>query len=281
MKIFYNKLQNVPADFAGSPSLRKPALVVKAWKQQFPSAEVIRPRSATVDELTVAHSPSYVKSVLAGRTNNGFGNRNPAIAKALPWCVGSFICAAFHACRYKESTFSPTSGFHHAHFNHAAGYCTFNALTIAARLLKKFKLAARIGILDLDSHAGDGTEETLSKTNSQDFVQHYSLGYHQVDLFNNQQWLNALPRLITDNFADCDVLFYQAGVDCHQDDPFLDQGDFTTEQIKIRDLHVFETAKRLNLPVVTNLAGGYQCPLDIVINLHCQTAEAYYETTLE
>jgi hypothetical protein len=57
-------------------------------------------------------------------------------------------------------------------------------------------------------------------------------------------------------FADCDVLLYQAGADPHIDDPL--GGWLTDAQLAQRDRLVFETCRELGLPVAWNLAGGYQ-----------------------
>ena len=41
---------------------------------------------------------------------------------------------------------------------YAAGYCTFSGLSIAVIILLTQHATKRVGILDLDSHSGDGTE---------------------------------------------------------------------------------------------------------------------------
>lgn len=279
MKVFYNKQQAVQSFDSDSPSSGKPKLVLQAWKKLGYPVEIMKVRPLTVDELCLAHDPSYVRGILNGRIKNGFDNKSKAIAKSLLWTTGSFVSAAAHAYQHRESTFSPTSGFHHAHYDQAAGFCTFSGLTIAAILLKKRFGAKRIGILDLDSHSGDGTDQTLQKTGHESLVEHYSLGYDDVDSYNNQQWLADLPDLIRKRFHDCEVLFYQAGVDCHMDDPYVDRGHFTTEQIAEREKIVFTTCKELQLPVVTNLAGGYQTPIEKVLHLHNLTVIAFHEVS--
>lgn len=268
MKVFYNKQQIVQAFIRESPSAGKPKLVVQSWKKLGYPIEMMKVRPLSVDELSLAHDPSYVRGILNGRIKNGFGNKSEEVAKSLRWTTGSFASAAAHAHQHRESTFSPTSGFHHACYDQAAGFCTFSGLTIAAILLKKRFGAKKIGILDLDSHSGDGTEQTLHKTGNEDLVEHYSLGYNDVNPSNNQQWLTDLPDLIRNRFAECEVLFYQAGVDCHIDDPNVDSGHFTTEQIAERDRIMYATCRELDLPVVTNLAGGYQKPVSKVVALH-------------
>lgn len=274
MKVFYNKQQNAQSQ-CESPSAGKAKLVVHSWKKLGLGVEVMKVRPLSVDELCLAHAPSYVRGVLGGRIKNGFDNKCKKLAKSFAWTTGSFASAASYAFQQRESVFSPTSGFHHACYEQAAGFCTFSGLTIAALLLKKRFGAKKIGILDLDSHSGDGTDDTLCKTGNEDLVEHYSLGYEDVDFYNNEQWLAALAALIRERFAECEVLFYQAGVDCHKDDPLVDRGHFTNEQMFLRDKIVYKTCRELSLPVVTNLAGGYQTPVEKVIALHDLTAVAF------
>ncbi|HAS43982.1 MAG TPA: histone deacetylase [Microscillaceae bacterium] len=277
MKVFYNKQQTVESMVGDSPSARKPKLVLQAWKKLGYPVEIMKVRPLTVDELCLAHDPSYVRGILRGNIKNGFDNKSKDVAKSLLWTTGSFASAAAHAYQHCESTFSPTSGFHHACYDQAAGFCTFSGLTIAAILLKKRFGAKKIGILDLDSHSGDGTDQTLYKTGHEELVEHYSLGYEEVNIYNNEQWLTDLPDLIRQRFSDCEVLFYQAGVDCHIDDPQVDSGHFTTEQMAERERMVYTTCRALELPVVTNLAGGYQKPIEKVVQLHNLTAIAFHE----
>jgi IMP dehydrogenase/GMP reductase len=53
-----------------------------------------------------------------------------------------------------------------------------------------------------------------------------------------------------------DLVLYQAGADPHQNDPL--GGWMTTAELRERDALVFETARARGLPLVWNLAGGYQ-----------------------
>jgi hypothetical protein len=53
------------------------------------------------------------------------------------------------------------------------------------------------------------------------------------------------------------------------DDPL--GGVLNTEQMILRDRKVFEAAGRRRVPIAWNLAGGYQDPLDKVVDLHVNT----------
>ena len=74
------------------------------------------------------------------------------------------------------------------------------------------------------------------------------------------------------------MLFYQAGADPHIDDPL--GGYLTTEQMKRRDDIVFMVAKDLDLPIVWNLAGGYQEPFQKVLDIHQNTLDACLDNYL-
>jgi acetoin utilization deacetylase AcuC-like enzyme len=51
-------------------------------------------------------------------------------------------------------------------------------------------------------------------------------------------------------------VLYQAGADPHVKDPL--GGWLTTEQLRARDAQVFESLASARIPLVWNLAGGYQ-----------------------
>lgn len=279
MLVFYDKKQNVDENVGYSPSAKKSKLVMQAWKQLGYPITLKKVRPLSVDEIAVAHDKNYVRGILSGKLKNGFDNKSLVVAKSLPWTTGSFLSAAVHAYQHKCHTFSPTSGFHHACYGYANGFCTFNGLAIAAILLNKQHKVQRIGILDLDSHFGDGTENIIYKTNSEALIAHYSLGNYEIQKHNNAEWLENLPNLIKKHFSDCGILFYQAGADSHEDDPEVHSGHFTTEQMYERDKLVYSTCNALNIPVVTTLAGGYQKPVQKILDLHSLTAKAFQEVS--
>lgn len=65
------------------------------------------------------------------------------------------------------------------------------------------------------------------------------------------------------------MLIYQAGADQHIDDPL--GGFLTTEELAERDRTVFSVAKEIGIPLVWNLAGGYQTSLERVLEIHRNT----------
>jgi acetoin utilization deacetylase AcuC-like enzyme len=52
---------------------------------------------------------------------------------------------------------------HHAGPKRAMNYCTLNNIAIAAKLLKEARPSLKLGVLDLDVHPGDGTQEFVEQ----------------------------------------------------------------------------------------------------------------------
>ena len=278
IRVFYSDSQSVDDRTLFSPSVRKPRLVMVDWynKQAFP-VEVLNFNPVTAKDLHRVHDKRYVNDVLKTKRQNGFGSRSKAIAQSLLWTSGSMVAATLDAMKTGSVAVSPTSGFHHAGYFGGGGFCTFNGLMLAA--LKAFDAGAKkVAILDLDQHYGNGTDSIINELRLKNKVAHWTLGSSGVNTRNAHLFIDWLPGKIEQCFAGADVLIYQAGADCHKDDPL--GGRFTTEQMFLRDRAVFQTAKRLGLPVAWNLAGGYQDPVEKVVAIHRNTMMEAIDTYL-
>jgi acetoin utilization deacetylase AcuC-like enzyme len=263
--VFYDERQVAnPESF--SPSAQKPSLLIQSWLDQaFPIALMpITPVSR--EQLALAHDRSYVDAVLELRKKNGFGECSKGVADSLPWTTGSLLSAARLVLETRAVAVSPTSGFHHASYRNAFGFCTFNGLMVTAKVLLEEKLVSKIGILDCDYHFGDGTADIMHKLGLEDSVMHVTsgAGYQCAP----ETFFSDLERELQ-QFAHCDLLLYQAGADAHVDDPL--GGFLTSAQMALRDRLVFESTRSQGIPVVWNLAGGYQTPVSKVIDLHTAT----------
>lgn len=253
----------VPDSGCESPSAQKPAAVVESWKLEFP-IEIIPPVPAELEEFCFAHDPDFVKDVLACRHPNGFGNTSRAVAAALPWTTGAMLSAARHALSVSSGgvAAAPCSGFHHAGFASAGGFCTFNGLMVTALALRKYGRVRRVGILDLDMHYGNGTDDIIHACghDNEDWIKHFTAGEMYLRPSQAPEFFSeTLPHML-DWMADCDLVLYQAGADPHIDDPF--GGWLTTEELRRRDAMVFEALSKSGVPVAWNLAGGYQRDAD-------------------
>ncbi len=267
--VYYSPLMAADND-SFSPSAAKPRAAVESWLKLGIPIDVIAPEPVTVEDLARAHLPAFVDAVLSCRIENGFHNRSAAVAKSLPYTSGAMLAAAREALRNGRVAAAPCSGFHHARYAHAGGFCTFNGLMVTAMALHASGEATRVGILDFDQHYGDGTDNIINRL-CIDWINHYSAGEHYGFATEATRFLSSIPGLVA-TMKDCDVILYQAGADPHIDDPL--GGWLTTEQLYERDLLVFQAAAALGIPLAWNLAGGYQTPLRRVLRIHDATMRA-------
>lgn len=271
--VFYQPEMTASSRFF-APGTFKPAACVEDWRQCGLMNEARDFAPASRDELCLAHDPRYVDGVLAGQIRNGFNGVEPDVAASLPYTSGAMMAAAEEVALNGGMACAPVSGFHHARYASAAGFCTFNGLIVTARHLQTKGYAKRIGILDLDQHYGDGTDQIIERLGLKD-IHHVSSGRDGRTAGDAEAFLTNLSDLVR-SFACCQVLLYQAGADPHVGDPL--GGWMTTEQLERRDKIVFETAVQIRLPLAWNLAGGYQRDVDggigPVLEIHRNTLRA-------
>jgi len=271
--VFYRPEMTASSRFF-APGTFKPASCVEDWRRCGLMNEAHDFAPASRDALCLAHDPRYVDGVLAGRIRNGFNGVEADVAASLPYTTGAMMAAAEEVLLNGGMACAPVSGFHHARYDSAAGFCTFNGLIVTARHLQTRGYAKSIGILDLDQHYGDGTDQIIDCLSLR-HIQHKSPGREERIARDAEAFLDQLADLVR-TFASCQLLLYQAGADPHVDDPL--GGWMTTEQLARRDQIVFDTATQIRLPVAWNLAGGYQRDagggIGPVLEIHRNTMKA-------
>ena len=256
ISVFYDPRQSVRGINSFSPSAGKPAKFMETLQSQAICHDIMPVTPATREDLYLVHDRQYVDEVFSGVQNNGFENNDPRVPQACLWTVGSMVSAVAYAPRALGPVCSPTSGFHHAGYRWGGGYCTFNGLTVAAA---KFILAnqqAKVGILDLDWHYGDGTDNILkNKPALAKRVLNLSSGKYFFDSSDDVSdfWAWLKGAILELNRFDCDVVIYQAGADMHIKDPL--GGLLNDAEMARRDRIVF---REINASLVFNLAGGYR-----------------------
>lgn len=264
--IFYRPEMSAPTD-SYSPSSGKPQAMVEHWL----ASGMVKPEQiasfepATRSDYYLAHKPGFVDALLDCRIDNGFGNRSPQVAAALPYTTGSMIAATQHVLQHGGYACSPTSGFHHAGYDYAGGFCSLNGLAVAAILA--VAQGAKVGILDFDAHYGDGTDHILRRITGHGII-HHTFGKEYRCGRPAHGWLAWLWDAIAD-LETCDVVLYQAGADPYEHDPL--GGQLTLKELSVRDHTVFNALPN----VAWNLAGGYATEPDgslgIVQQIHDTT----------
>ncbi len=175
-------------------------------------------------------------------------------------------------------------GTHHAFTDRGEGFCLLNDIAIAANYLLDEKLAAKILVVDLDVHQGNGTAQ-IFKQESRVFT--FSMhGANNYPLKKEQSDLDiALKDFTTDDFylstleanlhhliehVQPDFIFYQSGVDILETDK-LGKLSITREGCKQRDRFVLGAAKRNKIPIVVSMGGGYSPDFKDIIEAHANT----------
>jgi acetoin utilization deacetylase AcuC-like enzyme len=264
--VFYSESMLAETD-SFSPSAGKPREVVGAWRSAKLPITVNTFVPASFSDLCLAHDPAYVRGILSGELANGFGDTSLEVARSLPYTSGAMMAAASVALELGCAC-APVSGFHHAGYDSAGGYCTFNGLMVTAESLLRSGRVRRVLILDCDMHYGDGTEAIVARLGRDGVVENATFGrwFHQPR--QASAYLTRLRETVA-RFGEFDLVLYQAGADVHVDDPL--GGVLSTDEMIVRDRVVFEAARASATPIAWNLAGGYQEPLAKVVALHVNT----------
>jgi acetoin utilization protein AcuC len=128
----------------------------------------VRQRLATPEDLLPVHPAEYVEYVRrrdAEGTGSLDGRDTPAwrgvFARALTAVGGTLEGASLIGSGAATHVFNPGGGLHHARRAQTAGFCIFNDVALAVHRLREEYGLARVAVVDVDGHHGDGTQELL------------------------------------------------------------------------------------------------------------------------
>lgn len=272
IQTFYSDKQVFdPCSFSKSPL--KPGLLARKIAID-PTFSIIQDfPEATVAQLKSSHNPDYIDGLVQGWIKNGFGNKSVKEMHAIRHTVGNFMAAAKAALANGKVAWSLTSGFHHACYDSAGGFCTIEGLTVTAN-----ELNVRTLIVDGDAHFGNGVVDMIAVNDLGERVKYLQSAHthgrlEQVDL---DAYRDELIAAIAKHNPE--LIMYQAGADNWVCDPL--GGKLTMEQLYRRDLITLEAAKDAGVPIVVNLAGGYAEDYDDTLLIHMNTGEAMKEIFL-
>jgi acetoin utilization deacetylase AcuC-like enzyme len=176
-------------------------------------------------------------------------------------------------------------GTHHAYRERGSGFCVFNDAAIAAKVLQKTSNPkAKIAIIDLDVHQGDGTASifqddptvfTLSLHGARNYPfnkKQSSLDVPLPDGCQDEPYLQALTVGLEQVKARFEPQFvlYLAGADPHESDR-LGRLKVTKAGMATRDLMVMQYAQSQRCPMAIMMAGGYSTDVNQIVDIHLQT----------
>ncbi len=252
----------------------KYGLVMEALRESGVAMTVHRPEPMPRRWIEAVHDPAYVEQVATltvprdKERRIGFAVTERVMRRSMLSPGGTWAAAKLALVHGYAA--NGAGGSHHALHDGGAGYCVFNDLAIAAHRLLAEGDAARILILDLDVHQGDGTASlmagradvfTLSLHAERNFPARKarsSLDIALPDGVEDAAYLaaltDALPAVL-DGFAP-DLILYQAGVDPHVEDR-LGRLALSDAGLDARDRMVMRLARQRGIPLASTMGGGY------------------------
>lgn len=242
---------------------------------------------ADAESIMLAHDPGYVRSFLSGTIAPSVIRRigfpwSPELVKRTLASVGGTLKAASDAISTGFGG-NLAGGTHHAFRAEGSGFCVFNDLAVAILWLRNRGMAKRAAVVDLDVHQGDGTAEifendddvlTLSIHGRGNFPfrkRKSRIDVHLEDGTADDEYLEALAGVLPSVEAfKPDIVFYQSGVDALATDK-LGRLSLTHAGLLRRDEAVLTMCRRLGVPVVITLGGGYSQPIEATVDAHANT----------
>jgi acetoin utilization deacetylase AcuC-like enzyme len=177
-------------------------------------------------------------------------------------------------------------GTHHAFAGHGEGYCCFNDVAIAIRVLQREGRIVRAAVVDLDVHQGNGTARlfagdddvfTFSMHGARNFPFRKERSDRDVELHDrtgDDDYLGLLDRHLDEvlDAARPELVFYLAGADPYAGDRF-GRLALSMAGLRARDRRVFEACRARGVPVALTMAGGYARDLADIAQIHANTVE--------
>jgi acetoin utilization protein AcuC len=127
---------------------------------------VVEPFVADEKTLSLAHSSAYIDFVRK-KSEEGTGFLDYGDTPAYPGVFERASASAGGSVKAAEligggdclHAFNPSGGLHHARYGSAGGFCVFNDIAIAVRILSSRFGIERVAVIDIDGHHADGTQE--------------------------------------------------------------------------------------------------------------------------
>jgi acetoin utilization deacetylase AcuC-like enzyme len=253
-----------------------------------PAERVLDPPRASDDALALVHTPEYVRRFRDGALDAAELRRlgfpwSPALVERSYRAVGGTIEAARHALVHGVAM-NLAGGTHHAFPDHGEGFCVFNDVAVAIRLLRRDGLVRRAAVVDLDVHQGNGTHAnvsahcelyTFSMHGGKNYPFHKVAGTLDVELADgtgDDDYLDelraALPRVLAASSPD--LVVYIAGADPHEGDR-LGRLGLTFDGLARRDAFVLDSCREVGIPVAITIGGGYGHRIEDTVAAHVRT----------
>ena len=281
--------------------MSKYRLLREAVEATLPGVRLSTASPASDGELALAHDPAWIGAVTEGSLSTaqqreiGFPWSERMVERSRR-SVGATIMAARAALLGGEGVAANLAGgTHHAHAHKGSGYCVFNDVAVAARLMqaewhRTHRRLLRVLVIDLDVHQGNGTAAifrddptvfTLSLHGAKNFPFRKEASDLDVELpdgCRDEAYLDALDGALDRVWAwhagtPPGLAFYLAGADPHENDR-LGRLKISAGGLAERDRRVLAALRRRRIPAALSMAGGYGRDIATTVEIQRQTLVA-------
>ncbi len=257
-------------------------------------SDIIEPSMVDMANLMTVHSSRYATGIMNGDLQYRELRRlglpwSPSLARRSRLAVQGTINAALMALQDGISG-NLAGGTHHAMPDHGEGFCVFNDVAVAIKVLQQSMWAKRILVIDCDVHQGNGTAE-IFKEQSEVFTfslhgaKNYpfdkpasTLDIGLPDGTGDKEYLHELGDAL-DTIFDIftpDLVFYLGGIDPLESD-YFGRLSLSLKGLEVRDRTVIQKVMKEDIPLVLLLSGGYAPTLKETVQAHARMYKAALE----
>lgn len=255
---------------------------------------LFKPAPVSDDVVLLTHAKEYVARLkeqgLSASEQRRIGFPQSPELTHREWIITGGTIECCIAAIENGVALNVAGGTHHAFADQGEGFCLLNDFAVAANYLLHKKLAAKILIIDLDVHQGNGTARifkdddrvfTFSMHGQHNYPFHKEKSDLDVALKDGTdtatylQKLNELLPHLMDTVRP-DFTLYLSGVDILETDKF-GKLKVTLDGCKQRDEIVFKTLKELAIPCAVSMGGGYSPQIKTIVEAHCNSFRAAKE----
>ena len=303
MQAFYADNFVLPLPAGHRFPMAKYSLLRDRLVNELPDVRTMQAPSASDGELALVHTPAYIEAIshgslpLPAQREIGFP-WSLGMAERARRSVGATVAAARVALGSGTAgsgegvAANLAGGTHHAYAHKGGGFCVFNDVAVAARLMqaewsrtfRHTRKPLNVAIIDLDVHQGNGTAHVFTSDASV-----FTLSMHGEKNFPFRKEASDLDVELPDGCADAPymqalegaldelerqfepgLVLYLAGADPFEGDR-LGRLALTYDGMEARDRRVFDWAWQRRIPLAFCMAGGYGVKIDETVQVQVNT----------
>ena len=281
--VFTENLHHLPLPPGHRFPIGKYDRIHSALAGEFPWAMQLGAPAAIGDVLLV-HDRTYVDAVREGTLSEASVRRlgfpwSPHLVERSLRSVGGTLSALAWAFAHGAAGHI-AGGTHHAFRDRGEGFCVFNDIAIAVTVARREYGVRRCAVVDLDVHQGNGTAAifagdpgvmTISMHGAKNYPfrkERSTVDVELPDACDDATYLRALFGALEQVSAFApELVFFQAGVDVLAGDR-LGRMALSLAGIEARNRAVYALARKLAVPLVVTLGGGYHKEIEASVAAH-------------